>query len=97
MWNLLGRKRDRGGLSRLHQFPQGFYTQIAIAEDFVQQPGPYSLSRVHGHHGSPAIFVTNKMMATPDANHQETVVRQGGDQFSPCDPRTPAHAAIVMR
>lgn len=84
-------------LTYLHQPQRVFHAQAAIAEDPVQQPGPHSLTRVHGHNGTPAIFVTNKMMATSDANHQETVLRQSSHQFRAGDPWTPAHAATVMR
>ena len=70
---------------------------MAIPENLAQQPETQRFARVYGDDGTPAIFMTKKVMATSGANDLETGLRQGGDQVSAGYPWAPAHAAIVMR
>ena len=49
-------------IAAYHQFPQIFDAAMAIPKDLVEQPGPQRFTRVQGHDGTPAVFMTKKVM-----------------------------------
>jgi hypothetical protein len=59
--------------------------------------GPDGFPGVRRDHRASAIFVTEEMVAAPDACNYKTGSAKGTDQFSTGDPRISAHAAMTTR
>jgi hypothetical protein len=62
-------------VSRLHESPQAFNAEMAIAKNLVQQSGAERFARVYGDDGTPTIFVEKKVMATSDTSNPKAVLR----------------------
>ena len=51
----------------------------------MQQARSDCLSRVHGHHRTPAILMAEEVMAAFSANHDEATLRERCEQFGTGD------------
>lgn len=69
---------------------------LAVTKDFRNQPGPDRFSGMDRNNGSPAVLVSQEVMAASDPNDLETSPLQRLDEVTPRKARHSAHAATVI-